>query len=115
MGWWCARLRRRPASRLLTFDDVLTALGDDGVDSRRCAEVPLTAVVGTLNRGDDFDADFRLVNHALCDRWECVGAVMRTGHQPGPVDLIQLGDLYFVVDGHHRVSVARALARDTIV
>jgi uncharacterized ParB-like nuclease family protein len=116
MRWWSARRGRRgPPSRPLTFDDVLTALGDDGVDSRRCGEVPLTAVVGTLDRGDDFDEEFRLLNRALCDRWDGVGAVMRTGSQPGPVDLLQLGDLYFVVDGHHRVSVARALGRDTIV
>jgi len=115
MGWLRGRLRRRPPSPLLSLDDVLAALGDDGVDSRRRAEVPLADVVGTLNRAGDFDADFRLVNHALCDRWDGIGAAMRSGIEPAPVELIQLGDLYFVVDGHHRVSVARRLGRDTIV
>lgn len=115
MGWLRARVRGGPPSRLLTLDDVLAALGDGGVDSRRRAEVPLTDVVGTLNRADDFDAEFRLVNQALCDRWDGVGASMRSGSDPAPVELIQLGDLYFVVDGHHRVSVARALGRDTIM
>jgi hypothetical protein len=113
MGWLRTRVRRRPP--LLSLDDVLAALGDDGVDSRRRAEVPLADVVGTLNRADDFDADFRLVNQALCHRWDGLGATMRSGIEPPPVELIQLGDLYFVVDGHHRVSVARALGRDAIV
>jgi hypothetical protein len=115
MGWLRNRVRQRPPTPLLTLDDVLATLGDDGVDSRRRAEIPLADVVGTLNRADDFDADFRLVNQALCQRWDGLGAAMRSGIEPPPVELIQLGDLYFVVDGHHRVSVARALGRDTIV
>jgi uncharacterized ParB-like nuclease family protein len=104
----------RPTPRLLVLDDVLAAVGDDGVDSRRRDEVPLADVVGTLNRPDDFDQEFRLVNRALRSRWAAVTDLMGSGADPAPVELVQLGDLYFVVDGHHRVSAARALGRDAI-
>jgi uncharacterized ParB-like nuclease family protein len=114
MAWYRGLLGGRCTSRLLALNDVLAALGDDGFDSRRRAEVPLVDVVGTVNRTGDFDRDFRLVNRELRDRWSTVAAAMQEGSEPPPVELVQLGDLYFVVDGHHRVSVARALGRETI-
>lgn len=114
MGWNGGLFRPRRISPLITLDEVLQALGDDGVDGRRRADVPLADVVGTLARTSDFDDGFRLVNHALRDRWQRLATAMLAGVDPPPVELVQLGDLYFVVDGHHRVSVARALGRDSI-
>ncbi|MDQ4084896.1 MAG: hypothetical protein M3165_03685 [Actinomycetota bacterium] len=114
MGSLRGLLAGRHASPPLSLDAVLAALGDDGVDSRRRADVPLADVVGTLNRVGDFDQDFRLTNPALRSRWKDLALAMEAGLDPPPVELIQVGDLYFVVDGHHRVSVARALGRDTV-
>lgn len=107
-------LRGRCPSPLLRLADALCALGDDGVDDRRFAEVPLADVVGTLNRPDDFDREFRLLNRQLQDRWAAVACAVEDGREPPAVELIQVGEIYFVVDGHHRVSVARSLRRDTI-
>lgn len=95
----------------MRFDDALAALGADGVMERRVADVPLDQVVGTVDRPDDFDQEFRLVNNHLQARWTSLAQAMSTGVEPPPVDLIQLGELYFVSDGHHRVSVARELGR----
>lgn len=100
-------LGKRGTGGLMPLDDALGALGGDGVMGRRFAEVPLSQIVGTAARACDFDAEFKLVNRQLRDRWHSVASMLDRGSEP-PVDLVRLGELYFVVDGHHRVSVARA-------
>src|SRR5262245_40052988 len=114
MTWQRGRVLGRRSSGLLVLDEVLAALGDDGVDSRRRDEVPVADVVGTLSRPNDFDEEFRLLNRALRERWSAITTLLRSGGDPAPVELVQLGELYFVVDGHHRVSAARALGRDSV-
>jgi hypothetical protein len=104
---------RRLTAGLIPFADALEALGRDGVLGRRHDEVPVGQIVGSLARARDFDGEFRLRNRELNGRWRSVAAVMARGVEP-PVELIQLGELYFVVDGHHRVSVARALGRPSV-
>jgi hypothetical protein len=47
-------------------------------------------------------------------RWERIAAAMRRGQALPPVELYRVGELHFVRDGHHRVSVSRALGRDAI-
>ncbi|HEY3501879.1 MAG TPA: hypothetical protein VGN37_03695 [Actinocatenispora sp.] len=101
----------RPRAGLMRLDDALSALGPDGTMERRVTDVPLSKVVGTVDRPYDFDAEFRLVNDQLRSRWRRVADAMTAGVEPPPVDLVQLGELYFVADGHHRVSVARELGR----
>jgi hypothetical protein len=103
------RWQRRPTTTLVPLADALTALGGDGTMRRYEDVVPLTAVVGSASRSVDFDADFHLTNPALRERWEGLSAMMRAGRQPDPIDLVRLGELYFVQDGHHRVSAAKAL------
>lgn len=71
--------------------------------------VPLDQIVGSENRTADFDVCFRPVNRALRDRWCRVAAAMESGVALPPVDLIETHLGYFVRDGNHRVSVARAL------
>lgn len=114
MRWFRELFPQRADQKLMRLADALAALGDDGVSERRQAEVPLASVVGTVSRPDDFDAEFRLVNGHLRDRWFRLAEAVRAGAEPPPVNLIQLGELYFVNDGHHRVSVARSLGRDVI-
>lgn len=99
--------RGRRTSRLLSLDAALEALGHDGDMGSRCDEVPVADIVGTAARSADFDAEFRLVNPALRDRWQRVADTVRPDGAVPAVRLVQLGEVYFVVDGHHRVSVAR--------
>jgi hypothetical protein len=73
--------------------------------------VPVRDIVGTVARAGDFDRELRPRNRSLRERWESLARL--DGDFP-PVELIRLNDLYFVQDGHHRVSVARARGRDTV-
>jgi hypothetical protein len=102
---------RRPRPGLMRLDDALAAMGPDGSMGHRVADVPVARIVGTVDRPDDFDQEFRLVNDRLRARWQRLATAMSSGVEPPAVELVQLGDLYFVADGHHRVSVARDLGR----
>jgi hypothetical protein len=108
---YVARLLRRPVPvlRLLLYDEVVAALGYRS--ERRVGQrvVPLDAIVGTVDRGGQFDRRFRPASTRLRRRWEQIAAAMRRGEPMPPVDLVQIGPMYFVRDGHHRISVARVL------
>jgi hypothetical protein len=66
-------------------------------------------VVGTLESTVNFDLDFRPASNALRGRWERIALAHRKGLVLPPVVLRRQPDGYYVVDGRHRVSVARAL------
>jgi hypothetical protein len=98
----------------MSLSDALDALGEDGAMGTYSAEVPVTSIVGSAGRREDFDADFSLVNKALEGRQTRVVEAFANGGFPPPLDLVRLGELYFVRDGHHRVSVARSLGWDSL-
>ena len=111
MRSWRTRREASHSQRLIPLDDALESLGRDGDMGWRTTDVPLANIVGSAARTSDFDAEFRLRNRALQRRWEQLARAMKAGAEPPPVQLVQLGELYFVTDGHHRVSVARHLGR----
>jgi hypothetical protein len=110
------RLRREPddVGLILPFEEVVEALGRVGQRDAGLQEVPLDAIVGTIDRTAEFDRGFRPTTSRLRTRWERIAAAQRRGEALPPISLYQVGDLYFVRDGHHRVSVAKSLGRDTI-
>src|SRR3954451_8653284 len=110
------RLRREPddVALILPFEEVVEALGRTGQVDRGLQVVPLDAIVGTVDRAVDFDRGFRPTSARLRSRWERIAAAQRRGEALPPISLFQVGDLYFVRDGHHRVSVAKSLGRDDI-
>jgi len=65
--------------------------------------------VGTVDRTEGFDRRFLPTSSKDRQRWERVAQASRRGDTLPPVELYRLGDFYFVIDGHHRISVARAL------
>jgi len=75
----------------------------------RLEVVPLRAIVGTLEPTANFDSGFRPASNKLRWRWERVALAHRKGESLPPVVLRRQPDGYYVVDGRHRVSVARAL------
>jgi hypothetical protein len=75
--------------------------------------IPLRQIVGTDGRSGDFDRDFRPLRSALAPRLRGVGGAFADGAFP-PIVASRLGDAYFVVDGHHRVSIARRRGMETI-
>ncbi|WP_226355080.1 hypothetical protein [Pseudonocardia sp. ICBG601] len=95
--------------RLVPYEDAVLALGRRGDMLEYHDDVRVERIVGTVGRAEDFDAEFRLRNSDLRDRWDAVADLMaRPGGPVARIDLLRLGEMYFVVDGHHRVSVARA-------
>lgn len=76
--------------------------------------VALGQIRGSENRVADFDCDFNPLQDHTRDRWLGIAAARQRGRQLPPVALIQVGNLYFVRDGHHRISVARALGQQAI-
>jgi hypothetical protein len=76
--------------------------------------IPLDAIVGTVDPTADFDACFRPATDRLAVRWQRVARAHHDGSQLPPIDVIERPDGFYVVDGRHRVSVARALGHDSI-
>ncbi|GAC1329790.1 MAG: ParB N-terminal domain-containing protein [Mycobacteriales bacterium] len=110
-----ARLRGRgDLNVMLPFDEVVTALGYRGEQARGLRSVPLDAIVGSVDRLNGFDRRFRPASALARDRFERISAAQRRGQDMPPIQLYEVGEAYFVRDGHHRVAVARAMGRPDI-
>jgi len=105
----------RRAHRLISLNQVLDAARLEGQADRGVRDIPLDRIVGSAGTAKtrDFDPAFLPTSRRLRHRWSRVYTAMVEGEIP-PIDVYQLGDTYYVIDGHHRVSVARSLGRDTI-
>lgn len=104
--WW--RWLWGAATDLITFDEMVRPM--HGYQKVPCGlrTVPLRQIVGSVGRRRDFTCDFlprRCVNP---QRWARIDRAFATGAALPVVELYQVGAVYFVVDGHHRVSVAHA-------
>lgn len=73
--------------------------------------VRIDAIIGSENRSTDFDMDFRPMSEAARERWVNMAIVHLSRLPLPPIQLIQIGDAYFVRDGHHRISVSRAFGQ----
>jgi hypothetical protein len=102
------------ARTLLSFREVLRLARLEGQVDRGVQDVPLAAIRGSEGRVRDFDASFLPRSPRLRDRWAQIETLMLQGAVMPPIDVYRVGDIYFVKDGHHRVSVARHLGHDTI-
>lgn len=76
--------------------------------------VPIDQIRGSESRYTDFDRDFNPLQEHGRDRWLHIAQARERGKALPPVELVQIGEIYFVQDGHHRISVARALGQRTI-
>ncbi len=112
-GTWAAvwQARRRGSNQLR---DLTAITAGQMVRSQHAAgthAVPLSAIRGSEGRCADFDAAFHPRQQHTRSRWEGIAQAMLREVRLPPVELIQLGDSYFVRDGHHRISVSRALGQ----
>jgi hypothetical protein len=76
--------------------------------------VPIAQIGGSEGRAGDFDRDFNPLQDYTRERWLGIAAARERGKALPLVSLAQVGDIYFVKDGHHRISVARALGQKAI-
>jgi len=103
-----AHIRREHASnRLLSFDDVRRELVANNRLHRGTRVVDVDQIVGSVGRWRDFDRSFLPARASGGERWKRIDRAFQRGEDLPPVELYEIGDTYFVVDGHHRVSVAR--------
>jgi hypothetical protein len=111
-----ARLRGEPddVRMVLPYEEVLQALGFVSEHRIGLGVVTLDAIVGSVDRAREFDRRFRPTSARVRSRWEHIATAMRQGESLPPVDLMRIGEIHFVRDGHHRVSVARALGHTDI-
>jgi hypothetical protein len=116
------RAYRRLATRLGLLDrvDDLPALEDVTARDRPSGQayvgvrtIAVQAIVGTVDRAADFDGEFLPRRADMADRWYRVERVVRLGTAP-PISVYELDGRYFVVDGHHRVAIARQRGIDHI-
>jgi hypothetical protein len=103
-----SRLRRRPAD-LLCFPEVRDQLQAYTAEGTTYSEVPLEAVVGSVQRCSDYTRSFLPLKDSDQQRWTRIKQAFADSKPLPPIQVVQLGQAYFVADGHHRVSVARQL------
>ena len=110
------RLRREPddVNLILPFDEVVAALGFRGEHRLGLQTLRLDTIVGTVDSTRDFDRRFRPTSGRIRERWERLALAQRRGEAIPPIDVYRIGDMHFVIDGHHRVSIAMATGAKTI-
>ena len=102
-----ARLQRHRAwDGLLCSDDVRKIPGAIGRIDRGMRTVLVSQIGGSVGRCSEFDGDFMPLKASAEERWKRIDRAFHRGEELPPVSLYKIGSFYFVLDGHHRVSVA---------
>jgi len=116
LGWFYrlwARLTNR-SSRLLDLDEALCCSEVKNSHYAGIRPVCIDRIQGTLGKSDEFDAEFHPVKESSRSRWLSVALEKLRDHDLPPVELVDVDGIYYVRDGHHRISVARSLGQEYI-
>ena len=92
---------------LLSYNEVVDKLHISGQSPGGLRQIPVKAIVGSVSRYQDFTRTFLPLKEADEDRWVSVGAAAPVIGDLPPIECYKVGDNYFVLDGNHRVSIAR--------
>ena len=98
------------STQLLSYEEVAEKLKLHARTERGVQHIPLDAIVGSVGRNTEFTRSFLPRRAGDRERWANVKAVfmdMSTGATLPPIEVYKVGEVYFVVDGNHRVSIAR--------
>lgn len=95
------------SSKLISFSEFKSSLRLETPIYRGTQPVHINQINGSLDRNQDFDQNFRPTNDYTAERWKNVNRAFYKGVNLPPVILYKINDTYFVVDGHHRISVAK--------
>lgn len=98
---------RREPNTLLSYADVRDRVTMEGESYRGMQEVPVDQIVGSVDRFRDFDRRFLPKRKNTANRWKSIDRAYHQDVVLPPIQLYKVGDIYFVKDGNHRVSVAR--------
>ncbi|HUI88592.1 MAG TPA: hypothetical protein VLX61_07675 [Anaerolineales bacterium] len=108
-----AALSGQPTT-LLDYDEIKQSLHIGGPIYRGIQTVRVDQIAGSLNRYHEFDRAFLPAERQLAARWQNIDTAFYNDVSLPPVVLYKVGQVYFVVDGHHRVSVARQQGQEFI-
>lgn len=97
------------SAELLSYEQVRRQLKAQTPVERGLQNIPLDAIVGSVGRYGDFSRTFLPLQDSSQERWARVQAAMTSQVGLPPIEVYQIGEAYFVLDGNHRVSVARQL------
>lgn len=109
---WLNFFKGRP-NDLLSFEEVKQNLRLQNSAYKGLQTIELDKIVGSTGRYRDFNRTFLPKTDQTEERWRRVDAIAHTQGFP-PIEVYKVGDVYFVRDGNHRVSVARIHKADTI-
>jgi hypothetical protein len=98
----------RKNNGLLSFEEVYKDLPSQGRHYAGLQAIAIESIVGSVGRCRDFDRNFRPRRSEQSERWMSVDKAYYHETALPPIELYKVGEHYFVMDGHHRVSVARA-------
>ncbi|MDQ3413301.1 MAG: transcriptional regulator [Chloroflexota bacterium] len=104
---------RRP-SNLISYHDFRRRVSPEGESYRGLQTVPLNQIVGSMDRFRDFNRAFFPRQRFTAGRWQSIDRAYYEDKQLPPIQLYKVGDVYFVKDGNHRVSVARGKGQEFI-
>jgi hypothetical protein len=104
----------RQGNDLLAFEQIRPRLAHSGQHTLGLKIVPLDQIVGSEGRARDFDRAFFPRQMHTKERWLNIARAFYAEIPLPPVELVKVGDSYFVMDGHHRLSVARAHGQDFV-
>ena len=95
------------SNKLLSFEEARQRLKASGEETRGLQRIPLKAIIGSVGRYADFNRNFLPRKNAQVDRWAGVKSGLLDLDEMPPIQVYQIGGAYFVLDGNHRVSIAR--------
>ena len=102
-------------NRLLAFEEVRRLLRLDSTSNKKyLTEIPLEAIIGSVNRYQDFTREFLPKKDNTSERWARISQALLLNESLPPIEVFKVGDVYFVNDGNHRVSVARQVGNKMI-
>jgi hypothetical protein len=104
----------RRARNLIPYHEVRQRVSPDAESYRGLQTVPLTQIVGSMDRFQDFNREFFPRQRFTAGRWQNVDRAYYQDVNLPPIQLYKVGDVYFVKDGNHRVSVARERGQEYI-
>ncbi|MFO7584687.1 MAG: universal stress protein [Anaerolineales bacterium] len=101
-----ARITGTP-SDLLQYEQVRRRFNGIETPARELREIPLDSIIGSVDRSQDFSRKLMPLNMRNKERWVKVHSLTENMSGLPPIEVYQMGDVYFIIDGHHRASVAR--------
>jgi hypothetical protein len=109
-----SNLVRGKSTELLSFEEIRTRLRLKAESYRGLQDIELDKIVGSVGRYSDFTKNFLPKTNEMKERWSRVYAQINSMQGVPPIEVYKVGDVYFVRDGNHRVSIAKQLGDATI-